>query len=85
MWEDSTASLLPLSVILPLLTWKTIGLEPFCWGGNLAASRSDACWLWVPGKVWSLVVMLPTCDTTTCTPTASTIQTSRMRSGCAAQ
>jgi hypothetical protein len=39
----------------------------------------------VPGKVWSLVVMLPTCDTTTCTPIASTIQTSRTRSGCAAQ
>jgi hypothetical protein len=56
LYEDSTACLLAASVILPLVTWKTIGLLPFCCGGKRLASRSVACWLSVPGRLRSLLV-----------------------------
>ena len=45
--------------IFPVSAWKTTGLLPFCWGGNLAARRSVARWLSVPGRVRSLVVSAP--------------------------
>jgi hypothetical protein len=32
------------------LAWNTIGLDPFCCGGKYLASRSDACWLCLPGQ-----------------------------------
>ena len=44
------------SVTAPVATWKTIGLAPFCCGGNSSASRSVASWLPVPGRLRSLFV-----------------------------
>jgi hypothetical protein len=75
LYEDSTACLLAVSVILPLVTWKTTGLLPFCWGGKRLASRSVARWLSVPGRLRSLLVSAPTPQTSSRTTTTRPIQT----------
>jgi hypothetical protein len=57
--EASIACLFAASVTLPLETWKTIGLEPFCCGGKRDASRSLAAWLSAPGSRRSSLVFDP--------------------------
>jgi hypothetical protein len=47
------------SVTLPVRARKTSGLLPFCCGGKREASRSDAAWLSVPGRLRLLLVLLP--------------------------
>ncbi len=42
---------------------KTIGLAPFCCGGNFSCRRSLASWLPVPGRERSLLVRAPTIRT----------------------
>ena len=69
---------------VPESTWKTIGLLPFCCGGNLSASRSVARWLSVPGRLRSLVVSAPTRPTITTTATAITTHAISTSSGCRA-
>ena len=61
-----------------------IGLEPFCWGGNPACSRSVAAWLPVPGRLTLLSVLAPTCFTVSVTPAAKAIQNTSTTTGCAA-
>ena len=79
------ACLLSLSVTLPEpRTWKMIGLEPFCWGGNPACSRSVAAWLPVPGRLMLLSVSAPICFTVSVTPTATASQSMSTITGCAA-
>jgi hypothetical protein len=82
---DSTACLLAVSVILPLATWKTNGLLPFCWGGNRLARRSVACRLSVPGRRRSLLVSAPTNLTTSWTPRTRPTQTATTTSARLAQ
>src|SRR3954469_23539078 len=73
------------SVSLPDLMSKTIGLAPFCWGGNFAFSRSVASWLPVPGRETSLLVDAPNLPTAPKTTTSSTTQRPMTSSGLRAQ
>ena len=85
LYESVIACLLSLSVTLPApRMWKMIGLEPFCWGGNPACSRSVAAWLPVPGRLTLLSVLAPTCFTVSVTPAAKAIQSTSTITGCAA-
>ena len=69
--------LVPPSSSFPVAVEKTIGLLPFCCGGNCSASRSVARWLSVPGRLWSLDVSAPTTKTTRMTPATAMTQASR--------
>ncbi len=83
--ESSIACLFAWSVSLPFETSKTIGLAPFCWGGNFSWSRSLADWLPVPGSERSLLVCEPKAATAPKTATATSAQTPIMTSGRRAQ
>ncbi len=75
---------LSLSVIFPESTWKTIGLVPFCWGGNWSARRSVAFWLPVPGRSTLLLVSAPTREMATTNTTRMTTHASSTHSRWAA-
>ena len=47
------------SVSFPLLTCRTIGLDPLDWSGNDLLSVSVACWLLVPGRLELSLVLSP--------------------------
>ena len=67
----------PPSSSFPVGVEKTIGLRPFCCGGNSAASRSVARWLSVPGRLLLLDVSAPTTLTSATTPTTARTQAPR--------
>src|SRR4051794_7082241 len=64
---------------------NTIGLAPFCCGGNSSCSRSLASWLPVPGRERSLLVTAPTMRTAPTARTSITNQTPITISGRRAQ
>jgi hypothetical protein len=70
---------LSLSESFPDSTWKTIGLLPFCWGGKRSARTSVAFWLFVPGRLRSLLVSAPMRETARANATTRPTQTSRTR------
>ncbi len=79
--DDLTAALFAWSVSLPLSTWKTIGLVPFCCGGNRFSSRSWTSWLPVPGRSRSLLVSEPKTRIAPKTPTMTSTQAPMTSSG----
>ena len=68
----------------PDAAWKTIGLVPFCWGGNRSARRSAAAWLSVPGSRRLSLVFEPYTWTTTTRAAATASQPPRTSQLCLA-
>jgi len=77
--EAWTARLLAASVSVPRDAWKTIGLCPFCCGGNSRLRRSEARWASVPGSLMSLFVRAPNTSTPAATAATTNAQTNRAR------
>ena len=77
--DASTARFCAGSVSLPLRARKTIGLRPFCCGGNSRLRRSDAFCAPVPGSLMSLLVRIPKASTpaTTLAKTSAQISSTR--------